>query len=823
MVVLLGLLPGAGLARQSEGPDSGEVRIELDRFGVGRVARAGDWTGVRLKITDTAVRPREVLVRIRGRDLDGDVPVFQRDMTTNPGVGQFIWLYTRLPFSMSQQEPFEVTCMEALEGGAENAREGQRGFRAGRLLGRAIVTPHVSATDLINESMIGVVASPTYGLSKYSQSVGSDRWAPLGHELTRVVNAIRPAEMPDRWIGLLPYEVLVWGTEEPTELRGERAQALIEWVKRGGHLVIILPAASQSWTNAASNELYGLLPAVRITRREGVNLEPYRPLLMKRDPRGRERTLPTQAVLSTFTPLPTATTEEAVRVLVGPDGECIAARRLVGTGMVTLIGLDLNQRAMSDGGLIDADVFWHRVLGRRGELKSEAEIVAETGGMRTITLGSRYESRVDPDIAPLISKTGRAAKGVLLGFVIFAAYWLLAGPIGYAVLRRSGFVQHAWIAFVAVGAVFTAVAWTGATLIRARTLDATHFTLVDHVFGQETQRARSWMSVLIPRYGEATIAVGEARGPGRPYADEDYVNLITAWEPHRNEGGAGAFPDSRPYFIDARRPDAMTVPVRATVKQIQADWAGRSRWSMPIPVTGPDDPPGTIPTIRFGTVLDEQTRSQRVVVEGFLVHQLPGPLTEALIVVVHRQENISGTATSSPIARVRVHVLPAWAPGQVLDLRTETTPRLNDLTATNQWFSRLLPGPTSYGYGPISDDRLDPTRELERIWATALFPHLTPPRQVRGTGTEPVARRSATHGWDLGEWFTQPCIIIIGQLGRGGERERRESPVPITVDGEAVKTSGRTVVRWVFPLPDDPPPYAMRGAEEAEAGSGEGR
>ncbi|MBC7834429.1 MAG: hypothetical protein H7Y88_04920 [Phycisphaerales bacterium] len=57
-----------------------------------------------------------------------------------------------------------------------------------------------------------------------------------------------------------------------------------------------------------------------------------------------------------------------------------------------------------------------------------------------------------------------------------------------------------------------------------------------------------------------------------------------------------------------------------------------------------------------------------------------------------------------------------------------------------------------------------------------------------------------THALDLSRWLTQPCIIIIGQMPGGAP-----SPTPIYVDDQAISTKGHTVVRWIYPLPADPP------------------
>jgi hypothetical protein len=65
-----------------------------------------------------------------------------------------------------------------------------------------------------------------------------------------------------------------------------------------------------------------------------------------------------------------------------------------------------------------------------------------------------------------------------------------------------------------------------------------------------------------------------------------------------------------------------------------------------------------------------------------------------------------------------------------------------------------------------------------------------------------VAQRRYTHGLDLSRWFTQPCIIIIGEVANA------PGPVPVSVDGRDVEITGRTIFRWIYPLEGNPPRIA---------------
>lgn len=782
-----------------------EVRIDLEKFGVGNTARRGDWCGIRLRLTDTGTKTRDVLIRLSMADPDGDVPEQQREITLNPGVPQGVWMYTRLPFRYTAGEGLTASIHEALEGGT--APDGGPGFQAGKLLGRVALSPSTSSASsgvLPPESgMVAVLGDRPLGLQRYQERLTPETPVQtMGFEVWQVVNGVTPGDTPDRWMGWAPFSLVVWGQGEPAELRGDRAKALREWVGRGGHLVIVLPQVGQTWTNAGSNDLHDIMPLVAVGRVENTDLLPYRPLFTQK----AASAFPKAGTVHTFRPLPESNAGDAIPILNGPDGKCVVVRRLVGTGAVTLIGLDINATPFSQFDAMQTEVFWHRVLGRRGALEP-----SDPKAQRNIY--GRGKWVVDADVGDLVSQTGRTFVGVLVGLVVFVIYWLVAGPVGYAVLKGKGFNKHAWVGFLLAGAAFTGVSWGGARVLRPSKIDARHLTIIDHVYGQPTERARMWASVLIPSYGDSRIGVTPA--DGGPSA------IVSAWDPPQDDAAWRAFPDARPYLIDTRNPSSMSLPTRATVKEVQVDWSGGPPWGMPIPV-GENGGEGRLK-------LNPQGRTGGSLLEGTLTHKLPGPLANVTIIVVEGQARLGnatprGEVGGLPIARGSAFSLRgSWAPGTPLDL-AEVTEALVSIptgggagTAEEQrqgtnlatYLDKVRPQQVSNVFTPglPSDTSIIGSFE-DRMAALACMGQLAPPTGDDNSSTDFSALRVSTHNWDLSRWFTQPCVIIIGHLeSAAGDVENAPSPVPLTVDGDPAPTHGRTVVRWVYPLPADPPAY----------------
>jgi len=815
IVLLLG--PGGGVrgvAQEAAEQDplapataTGEIIISCPWFGVGGVVRPGDWAGLRLAINDSAGKQREVLVRISLKDPDGDTILYERSLTTNPGINQPLWMYVRLPYSFGQTSVLQIAAYAAVEEAA--ATPGKPGaqwtYGAGRLLGRVAIAPRavVNRTD----SIIGVAGSRIMGLGKYT-GIPNQTYLPAAHERSEVVTRLDADILPDRWHGLESMDVLVWNEPSPATLTSERVQAIREWVLRGGHLVVVLPRVAQAWTDEANNPLYDIMPRVRVNRREGVSLEPYRNLIVKA-PRAAGATLlpmPTNEILQTFIPLEGAQADEAICILAGAPGagasgrECFVVRRLVGTGRVDMVGLDVASLWMTQRGLPDPELFWNRLLGRRGELFSVQEAQAAAAGVRGRNFNRDGPVTLDKDLPILTSQNSSAAVGVLLGFVVFIAYWLVAGPLGYAVLRKTGRARHGWLAFAGAAGLFTAVAWGGARAIRPAEVRAQHVTFLDHVYGQSTQRARSWVSLMIPEYGDATVSVLDPSirsGAG-------LHNLIIPWE--YESGDSQGFPDAREYRVESKSPDQVTFPTRSTVKQFQIDWAGGPRWVMPRPIGPGAQGPDSEPRITLGK------SGGRDVLRGTLTHDLPAPLTDVLIVMNTGLKDFADSlhGPSSPIlANIKVLKLPqSWRPGDPLDLGLlDFYPR--DSNGKDMASGDAVLKNMTESLGPIDNDQTlgAGSKEIDRLMALAFFSQLEPPDTVSDRSFQRGSRwlqRKAAHGWDLGVWFGQPCVIIVGRLSGEGV-----SPVPpwVSTGGSFRETqnTGTTIVRWVYPLPEHPP------------------
>lgn len=771
-IALCTLTPPARAQTESNQPPTiqtpelapGEVGIRVETFGLGNVARPGDWVGIRLALKDTADQPRTIAVRIHLDDSDGDTALHSRIVTLNPGQELGTWLYCRTPWDLTQGSILRVSIAEAAP-----ADDGSI------TIGRQLSWKPIAAATVVptQHAIAYVIGAQALALDQYSQTLRDRDTPAAAHEVLQVIAGLSTESLPDQWTGLAAAETILWSNGEPSSLGEERASAIREWVNRGGHLVIALPGVGASWTSP-SNPLSDLLPTCKVDRLAEVDYAPYRTLLSGNP----DATGSVKAPLHRFTIQHDTSVADATPLLTGPHG-IIAVRRLVGTGMVTLIGLDLTNRRLTQAAWLRADAFWSRILGRRAATPTQAEI--EAAMSKGIIGRAAPDAWCDERIPAAISQSREAGVGVLLALVVFIVYALSAGPLSFYVLRARSLERHAWVAFVTLAGIFTAIAWAGAQSLRPKREEAWHFTILDHVFGQPVSRARTFVSVLLPTYGDQRVSLGQEG------TDEKWNQALTPLSDPAALSIA-AFPDSRPYTADVRNMTDLLVPARSTIKTFQGDWLGGPRWSMPRPVTT-DDAPRIDSTGRF---------------VGTLRHDLPAALEAPRIYLVVGQVaegSVGRTTMMSPpvVGRVYAWAEPTWEPGVPLDLakfqpgpQAGALKRFSDLVPELSFINQTLPA-------SVKDDDLDD--------AMAFFGVLEQPSMDRAplgtTAVKASLHRRMVHTLDLAEWFTQPCLIIIGTVSD------MPNPVPMAVDanpldGKARPSSGRTIVRWIYPLPPAP-------------------
>lgn len=810
---ILSALAAAGIASAQT------VEVKVLHFGTGDLVRASGPVAMLVEFRAALDAPVEVEAALELPNADLDIAEYSRSFVLNPGQAQRRWIYGVLPplgEGTLQSSIFDLRIYERVDG------------RRVRDLGTVKVAPQVAENIPIvlppERDAVLVIGSRTLGL----ETVGPARdgsSSPSMHSTVAIGKAASVDSLPDRWEGYAPFESVIWASANvsPARLADEPARALREWVERGGNLVIVLPSAGDAWAVGALDRhpLSDLLPTAPPTRVEDVRVADLLPMLSLddrlRDPNARMRlnVFDADALNRPWRPF------IAVPARRGPDGAPIVAddsldgrlvgvRRSLGFGHITLLGIDveeLSSRGLQSPQLPQADVFWNRILGRRADTPSGAEFDRMQREDR-LARGGGYSRAIEsgPLIARETGLAGQAAVGILAATTIFALYWLVAGPLGFAVLKTWKRERWSWVAYLVVAAIFA----TGILLVgnsfAGREARIRHLTVLDIVSPppgpsdrteRERRRAIGWLSLFSPSYGSVEVALD-------PEGEGGLRNTIDSWRPIGVD--AQAFPSRERYQVPLERSGVATAPSRATAIDFTTRWLGAV-----------DPAWGTLPVVAapIEVSVDRSASPPRISISGELRHGLRGNLVDVQIIHIWPLRNPLPTLIEDGKIESRrlkgqlpnrgvVVSLPVWSAGEALDLgRVLGTRPLGDGVSLQRaiaarYYDDLYAAARNLapGFG-IGNDSLSFGRAFEML---SMYSMLEPPAYLQNPPEDPkVLRivRQSERELDLGRWFTEPCLIVIGTLADA------PLPYPLTVDGETVESSGKVLVRWVVPLPVD--------------------
>lgn len=831
-VALLAALAIAFAARADD------VDIALVRMGVGNHVRAGDPTAILVRVTSGLQAPVQARIEWSVRNADGDVARYARDAALAPGAPVERWVYGVAPIvSASAQATVDlVTTVRVVE--TEDGRA-VRVLAEKRIDGTMAEDPAVPVET--TESLVGIVGDGRAGLAGISTPTPNLGFIASMNELTRIARGISASELPDRWEGLSSFEAILWTNAPVQNIGSEQARALLDWVRRGGHLVLVLPESGDPWGMAGQRNRtpFGEALPERATRHDAVPVKDLMPILSRGA--GLRNEAARTAVWSFeldagngFAPLVLAPGEVDARsgnVVAGEGlaGRPVVVRRPFGFGFVTVVGIDvdgLDRRALVAEGLPQADVFWNRILGRRADAPTASEYAALAAEKRLETRGGMVLNGLGGEtVNHFVGLQSRAAFGVLGLLGAFAVYWALAGPGSYFGLRASGRQQYAWLAFVGVAAAATVVAWVTTGLFEFTSGRVQHLTFIDRVERpgakaeeRSAMRATSWMGAALPGYGSVRVALAASEGAAGG-------NLLSSWFPPP-AGNQSGFPDSESYVVAAGSQADYDIPSRATATVLAAQWMGT-------PAPAWEGTPREMPERRLRQDVEWGT-SPRVALHGALVHTLPGPLTDVTLIHVTPFHTPTRRTAGGKVPLIepsdlmpsyaRMVRMAQWDPNVPLDVGPALYGVEKDGTRTvvpgparstgresaaasikALWYDSVLGNPTAL---------YDPNAVLakpQRIDMLQLYAMLQPPAYVvdpeRGAsafrGDAVRVERDFGRGIDLSRWFSSPCLIVIGALKDDGNASVG-LPFPFTIDGDEPRSDGTTYVRTVFPLPSMP-------------------
>ena len=807
--------------------------LVLERAGFADVVRFGGIVPLQIQASLPAGDSREGVdaeIVVEVPNVDGDIAEYSMRSVLSSGATS-MWIYPSIASGVSGK-PIALASYERDDG------------RRGRLLERVQVAVEQPTRGAIQVDpavdIVGVVAGGHCGMAAWDPGQQSPC---LGGYVT--VGEVREtAQLPDRVEGWSGFKAVVWAGAPLNSLLAAQDKALRAWVEGGGRLILQVSAAADGFSLDATQPewIAAALKGLAWTRVEDVKASTLAPVISsQRLELRKDGTQPVTTFIECSAPWVELVAMPVPRAWNGVpeprrdtlDAACLVVERPFGAGTLVISGLDadaLNRRRYVDSDLPEADVWWNRIMGRRGDTPPRARLrewkdaqpsPIETNPRRIVIGGSEFFNA-------FIGMRSTASNLTSVSILLFAAYWLLAGPVSFYVLRHRKQERWSWLAFVVIACAFGAVAWLAGAVLRQADARAQHLTVIDAVVApgalpgtQPAIRTQTWASAFLPTYGTADVSLPGGQGVLRPFSPV---------------GDDGEFPDATRYTVQASRSGALTLPARATATMVAGTWSGDlpSAWRGLPAVSG-------APLQQTANATRSADAAPASYLTGKLKHGLPAALTDVLVLHVtpfrpsppRFNERATAATKAVPIAPsdampsmvLAARLTSPWAPATELELANVLYPPVQGrqdralpvidpadpgVLGLDTFLDAGLIAPLRQAFAPISTSgSLSDKVAREHLTMMSLYGMLPDPRwwataaAARGpTENEVAVQRVAGHALDLGPWCSRPCVIVMGFLTVEPDDANLDGgPVSLSIDGEAVPMSGTTLVRVVFPLP----------------------
>ncbi len=621
------------------------------------------------------------------------------------------------------------------------------------------------------------------------------------HEESQWVG-VTPESMPT---DLRPYDgvdAVVWangGPPDRSQPGGEATyQALMKYVEGGGRLIVL---QSAQWQLTAS---WGdVLPVRLVQNKRGDALLPRgdsKPLAdigksisrNGRDDPQRFSNLPPGQLVALAVPLPNALIEQWVTwagIDDVPQRTAWLARRPWGSGVVTYVAQDLLDRRLIESQANGWSTVWNQIFDLR-EDPTQLTKDADNDFAKVLEPSTGGYDLGQPVVAAM-EMPGRVAGLLVIVLGFFIAYWLVAGPGLYLLLRQRDKLEWSWFGFGVVAGVATLFTLGVAQLILRGHAEMSQFSVVK-IAADGSTTVHSRIGLYVPRDGRQRIDLPGAQGD---------VSWVTPFvEPliyQRNREFHGA---RDRYTVATISPAGgspeVIVPYRSTLKRFSMEWRGRleSRISGQ-PAIAPLGRPGA-PTL-----------------SGILSNNSGENLLNVYLVWK------SADNTSDEIV-----YLPGWPAGQSIRLELVTNHDKDSLTKLidsgtgdvpgngnralqgrlmsidkqqgwEQWFfSRARGTLTSIGDVGASDwsDQAPQSLPMLSIFDRLPVMRFKPSSSNRSTRVDLLRRE--------GRFADGSAVVAAGQLLVVAETRDRPLPVKMLVNGNEMKGNGRVLWEWALPL-----------------------
>lgn len=504
-LVALALLAAPGALAAPAGAADAEVENLRVGFGERNQFKLGAWTPVRVQVRGGGTERFRGLMEVSVPDDEGIPTRVRQRVDVGPGQVQGYVAYAR---PGGRGADFEVRFYD----------------ESGRRVGRdAVLASNRLAFDALlpGEELILALGNPQ-GVEQVSSLPGYGRGT-QDRGLSYVVARLDALDdqLPGRWVGYDAVRAVVLDANDRglmDALAGGKAEALKQWVARGGHLVV---AGAAQWQRLADSPLAEALPAVPAGQ---VRIQSL-------DLRALESFASSNVPIPGEQPVMVAKLDrvEARRgkVLSAVAGVPLVVRGPFGFGRVTLIGVDVDQNPFASWE--DRDLFWSKAL----DLPRAVE--APGGGPAARLAGGQIFVSGVNDLSSALRRGLERFEGIKLipfGWVAFFIflYILLIGPGDYLFLKKVlKRMELTWVTFPAIVLTVSLAAYYVAYEVKGTELRVNKVDALDVDQVANLSRGRSWANVFSPQNRDYDVAFRPLDLQAEPPAPAPGFEAITTW------------------------------------------------------------------------------------------------------------------------------------------------------------------------------------------------------------------------------------------------------------------------------------------------------
>lgn len=788
----------------------------VESVGINRSYRTDAWVPAVVNLTSTLGEPAEYQIQVVQPDIDGDRVVYTRLITLNANAaGQRYWIYFRpQPTGLDAASPSELQRMLRV----------RLCTRAGKEL-TILPLPSTTLIDLDPKTgftvrrgrktilaVIGGNSRPAF--TTYGEVLG------MSEEVDFL--PVSPADLPESSIGYEMADAIFWLDADAAELTragSRKLDAIGEWVRQGGQLVICHP-----------DEAYRIAPfapmlPVHLTGADG---KPLAEVVNRDNPEPLHR-IATAPIRQTaggdnnkqiadrwqFMPGPFrvaraplksgALAEEFVDWTPEQGGGRTAyiARNAWGLGSVTWVAQNLGNPTLAGTNSSGWPHVWDKVFG----WKNNTILVRQDDPRaRNEVWGKELEDWQPWSLSDLggvflgaTNHKGKAGAYVFLVILFFVGYWIVAGPGSYLFLAGKGQRQLSWAVFAVAGLGATLLTVGVVKLVLRGEPEVKHVSVVRIAAGQPAI-VDSRIGLYIPRDGGQQVALKDVAPDALSYIIPLAVHPQHLLNP-------ATFSDTKQYEIPVRDvsgtdPVEVTIPYRNTLKKLQTHWVGNLAGGIE----------GWAGLVAQNSVDLDGISGKGGTIEGRVVNKTVHELRNVLFAFRFQQADEDGAL----VDRDYVLFVPAWKKNQAFDLLRlyADAELLSDINQTQDKYLAgtatgpirgPLAGPNSWGAFWLrymktlagADNLIDDSGRAvtQSVSVMALFDRIPPIRNEPAMSFQRMELfRRGGRSLNLSHTLAAGDLVILAEV------DNAALPVPVEVEGRLMSGEGTIYYQATLPI-----------------------